>query len=173
MTMRMQLVRKPADTIDENMDRFYRNVQSVVFSKIYIQHYEYVETWEKAEDIPKFTIETEHVPGGAEISVLMEALPAEQATLSVWQLLNREDGTEVRPMHVNKDWVDKTEPGAIVSGPGGDNVKMGIWKPYAEGIDSRRIALSIAEHYEQEIDDEVYKYAQLALTLEFHRSWKK
>lgn len=168
MTMQMQLVSKPADTVDESMDRFYSNVHSLVFSRIYIQHYEYVESWEEARDIPKFSMGQEAVPEGTLITVEMEALPAEQATLSVWQLLNREDGTEVRPMHVNRDWVSKTEPGAIVSGPGGDNVKMGIWKPYADGIESRHIAKSIAEHYEQEIDDEVDKWFRLALTLEFH-----
>lgn len=166
MTMRMQLVEKPTDSIDENMDQFYKNIHSVVFEKILRKHLKIVEPWEEAEDTPKFTMEYNEVPEGMGISVLMEALPAEDATLSVWQLLNREEGTEVRPMHVSRDWESKTSVRGLTSGPGAGRT-TGIYPPWAYGIEGRMFNLAVAEDSEAAINEEVYKWARLALTLEF------
>ena len=88
----------------------------------------------------------------------MEAESAEDATLSVWQLLNREGGTAVRYMQISKDWKSKTWPvGSFPSNAGaGYTTDLGPPQP---GIESRHIAEVVADEVDDIDIQEIYEYA--------------
>jgi hypothetical protein len=102
-------------------------------------HEKYVESWETDLSTPEFYIGFDYKGAHTLIAyVKMEAESAEDATLSVWQLLNRDDGTEVRYMQISRDWKSKTWPGRFPSGPGaGHTTGLGPAQP---GIESKHIA---------------------------------
>lgn len=173
MAMRMQLVRKP------NNSGFYSwvainksahgDVYQNVIKEVIQMHEDIVNPWELEEDRPEFTYEFERKSQGLlELRVLMTSESAEQATLSVWQLLNREEGTEVRPMHVSSDWISKTTPRGLSSGPGAGH-KTGIYPPWAEGIEGREFDMAVAEHMEPFADEAVREAYEMALDKEFSR----
>ncbi len=167
MTMRMQLVKKPTDNAELNVLAAEEAVGSkAIIGEIIRMHKELVEPWELAEDTPDFVFVAEAVPGGTILYVEMRAESAEQATLSVWQLLNREEGTEVRPMHVSRDWESKTSVRGLSSGPGAGRT-TGIYKPWADGIEGRIFDVTVAEDAESRVDAIVYKAYEDALTREF------
>lgn len=128
-------------------------------------HEQYVESWETALSTPEFYIDFEYEGAHSFIaSVKMEADSAEDATLSVWQLLDRDQGTEVRYMQISKDWQSKTWPGRFPSGPGAGHT-TGLGAPQ-KGIESRHIADTVeAEVFPGGLD--IYAIYEHALQVAF------
>lgn len=116
---------------------------------------EYQNTW-KGKDKAKFpaTIDIGRV---VTLNLRLVANPAEGAKISVWELLR--EGTAVRYMHMTKDFVAKTTPGATRSGPGAGG-RASLGKPLP-GIEERQqdaainketegmVWQIITRHYEQ------------------------
>ena len=170
MTMLMQLVSKPLENSEKNiLDAVYEVGDKALRDLIIKMHKNIVAPWELEEDKPEFIELIEFTPTGSVLSVEMDAQAAEEATLSVWQLLNREDGTEVRPMHVSgppDKWESKTSVRGLESGPGAGHT-TGVYPPWADGIEGRMFDLAVAEDSEAEIDGIVRLAYEKALDREF------
>lgn len=114
------------------------------------KHREYVAPWELSGDKPAFEVEDLSERGKTVLAVSMDADAAEQASLSVWQLLDR--GTTVRYMQVSEDWESKTWPGQPFSGPGaGETTGLDLGDPQ-EGIEERKIGEMIAEQFDPDTE---------------------
>lgn len=170
MTMRMQLVSKPLENGEINIFQASEEVANEgIIGVIIRKHNKIVDPWELSIDKPTFKSVVEAIPQGEIIYVEMEAVKAEQATLSVWQLLNREEGTDVRPMHVSgppDKWESKTTVRGLESGPGA-GYTTGVYPPWAEGIEGRMFDLAVAEDSEAEMDEIVRRAYEKALDREF------
>ena len=106
-------------------------------------HENLVRPWKKAEDKPRFDIEIEMGNGEIIGLVIHRGQEAEDASISVWQLLDR--GTKIRYMQVSQDpqWVSKTWPGRTTSGAGA-GFKEGLdFKNPRGGIAKRDFAKNI------------------------------
>lgn len=169
----MKLIKKPIDGVTTHLIVRHQAIELLEIGPLAQNkemHETYVEPWELAIDKPDFTIEFErYSEGGYAGLVYMEAPTAEDASLSVWQLLNRDWGdgmaTNVRYMQVSEDWESKTKPGALTSGPGAGETE-GLGKGWP-GIESRHIADTIAEEMESGIDDTVKNIYDLAFEKAF------
>lgn len=101
-------------------------------------HETLVRPWKHAEDKPDFDIEIEMNTGEIIGYVIHKGTEAEQASLSVWQLLDR--GTRIRYMKVSKDWVSKTQRGRTTSGAGSGHTLGLDFKDPDGGIEKREFA---------------------------------
>ena len=166
MSMKMTLVKKPSGSPQSDFEQFRGTMIKGIKDgpiKSAIEDFEETHaTWELTEDKPVFNPEIVAEPGKIVFQILMEAHAAEEATLSVWQLLNREEGTAVRPMHLSSDWISKTEPGSIFSGAGAGQT-TGVFMPWDEGIEGRQWDKLIGDLTEPEAILEVGLSAQEAL----------
>lgn len=135
------------------------NLLTEDLGKVKAGHEKYVESWETALSTPEFYIDFEYEGMGTLIaSVKMEAESAEDATLSVWQLLNREGGTAVRYMQISKDWKSKTWPVGSFPSNAGAGYTTGLGPPQ-KGIESRHIAEVVADEVDDIDIQEIYEYA--------------
>jgi hypothetical protein len=109
-------------------------------------HENLVRPWERSEDKPKFDTVVVLTTGEIIGMVEMSAQEAEQASLSVWQLLDR--GTRIRYMMVSDDWVSKTWPGRTTSGAGsGHTTGLDLEDPRG-GIEERKFGENIAKEHQ-------------------------
>lgn len=158
----MPLVKKPNVQADYN--RIHKRGEKAVNDILDIgleMHKELVNPWEYSQDKPAFKKEVKEQPGFITGLIEMVAHKAEQATLSVWQLLDR--GTKVRYMQVSEEghyagkWKSKTKPGSITSGPGaGITTGLDTDEPQP-GITEREFAENIGGFLEPAADNAVDK----------------
>jgi hypothetical protein len=164
MTMKMTLVKKPSGSPQADYERFRGSVIKGILDgpiKSAVESFEETySTWVLIEDQPVFNPETVGEQGKIVFQIIMEAPSAEQATLSVWQLLER--GTDIRPMQVSSDWLSKTEPGSVVSNAGAGHT-IGIFQPWADGIEARGWIELVGDLIEPEANLEVFLSSQSAL----------
>jgi hypothetical protein len=158
----MPLVKKPNVQADYQLIH-KRGVEAVneVLDIALDQHKELVAPWEYSQDIPAFKKEVKVKPGFIIGLIELAAHKAEQATLSVWQLLDR--GTKVRYMQVSEEghyagkWKSKTKPGSITSGPGaGTTTGLDTDDP-KPGISKRDFAENIGDFVEAAADNAIDK----------------
>lgn len=123
-------------------------------------HEKYIESWETDLSKPEFYIGFDYEGAHTFMGyVAMEAEGAEDATLSVWQLLDRDQGTAVRFMQISKDWKSKTWPIGSFPSNAGAGRTTGLGPPQ-EGIESRHIAETVAEEVMPDPDIEgIYEHA--------------
>jgi len=160
--IRLKFVRKTWGA--GNLPGFIRpvveNLMEADLGEIKAGHEKYVASWETDLSKPDFSVGWNYKGRGIIIFyVMMEADSAEDATLSVWQLLDRDEGTAVRFMQISKDWKSKSYPGRFPSNAGaGHTIGLGAPQP---GIESRHIA----EEVEAEVAPDgpniqaIYEYA--------------
>ena len=164
MSMKMTLVKKPSGSPQTDFEQFrgimIKGIKDGPIKSAIEDFEETHSTWVEIEDQPVFNPEIVAEVGKVVFQVLMESPAAEQATLSVWQLLER--GTDVRPMQVSSDWLSKTEPGSIFSSAG-DGQTVGIFQPWAEGIVGRDWIKVVGDLEEPGANLEVNLAAQAAL----------
>jgi len=88
----------------------------------------------------------------------LNAVSAEQATLSVWQLLDR--GTKVRYMGLSEDWASKTAPNSLSVGAG-DGYVTGIGKRALLGIESRNFDENVNVLLESYVEDVLQQFIEV------------
>lgn len=125
-----------------------KHVKGVAFS-----HENLVRPWKKSEDKPDFDVEIVMNTGDIIGYVIHKGTEAEDASISVWQLLNK--GTRIRYMKVSKDWVSKTWPGRISSGSGSGHTLELDFKDPDGGIAARNFAENIAKASEVSAESSV------------------
>jgi len=153
----MPLTKRP--NVHEDYKRIHKRGDAAVkvaLKAVEKRHKKLVEPWKRSEDKPDFGHFTQVQPGRIVGVVVMQAQKAEQATLSVWQLLNK--GTRIRYMMLSQEghpagkWISKTSAGSITSGPGG-GVRMGLDLEDPEGgIHKREFDKNVAEAVEAMVD---------------------
>lgn len=150
----MPLIQKP--NMNSRIQTIRQNAAASIFEhvkRVAEKHEGVVEGWEKSRDVPRFkasvNIERAKIVG----SVLMSGRDAQQAQITVWQLLDQ--GTKVRFMQLSSDWQSKTAPGQLRSGPGRGK-KMGIDKEAPEpGIRARKFGETVAKEMKGDADKSV------------------
>ena len=166
MSMKMTLVRKPSGSPATDYEQFRGTViQKILDGPIAsaVEDFEDTQaTWEDSGEMSFFNPETVAEPGQIVFRILMEGPSAEQATLSVWQLLEGGTIEGGRPMHVSEDWLSKTWPGEIIAGAGA-GYTTGIYPPWANGIEPRNWIELIGDLTEPEAILEVGSAARAAL----------
>lgn len=124
------------------------HVKGVAFA-----HEDLVRPWKESRDKPDFDIEIEMNTGEIIGYVIHKGTEAEQASLSVWQLLNR--GTRIRYMMVSEDWASKTSPGRTSSGAGSGFTTGLDFEDPRGGIEKREFAKNIAKEAKTSADSSV------------------
>ena len=124
------------------------HVKGVAFA-----HTNLVRPWKEAKDKPDFDIEIEMNTGEIIGYVIHEGAEAEQASLSVWQLLDR--GTRIRYMKISKDWVSKTSRGRTTSGAGSGRTLGLDFEDPDGGIEKREFAKFIGLEAKTSADSSV------------------
>ena len=103
------------------------------------EHEKFVSTWQNTPI--SFGLENKVEAYKVTVAIVKSDQPAEQATLSVWELLDR--GTDIRYMHVSVDFESKTAPRRIQSEIGAGHVTgLGFPNP---GIEKRLIKQTVNE----------------------------
>ncbi len=118
-----------------------------------LAHKNLVGPWKKAEDKPEFDVEIEMGSGEIIGLVIHKGTEAEDASLSVWQLLDR--GTRIRYMKLSKDWVSKTAVGRTSSGAGAGHTLGLDFKNPDGGIAKREFAKNIGKESKPSADSSV------------------
>lgn len=176
MKLAIRLVSRPepaaisAATIRNQIES---DVTRFVEDRIKTAHEANVSTWEGGgiepnfggSDIPTFKTSSSSGNEGVLVSLEMEAAAAEDADLSVWQLLDR--GTRVRYMIVSEDWSSKTEP-RVIGASGGAGEKLGLdFEDPDPGIEEREFSETIGELHEPELDGLVRRAIDVGISKAF------
>ena len=150
----MPLVQKP--DITGRIQTIRQNAATSVFGhvkRVAKKHEGVVQGWQKSRDIPTFKSAVNIERGKIVGTVLMSGRDAQQAQITVWQLLDQ--GTRVRFMQLSPDWQSKTAPGQLRSGPGRGK-KLGIDKEAPEpGIRARKFGETVAKEMKGDADRSV------------------
>lgn len=137
---RFKVVSKP-DIVKRYRRRRVRvkNAMTSVVSKATADRNDFVSYWE-SQDRPRFTFFSEDTGNKIRVGIVKQDEPAESATLSVWELLDR--GTNLRFMQLSEDWSSKTAPG---------NIEKFAGSGHTTGINMKNVRPGIAP---REFDEE-------------------
>jgi len=148
----------PKQTTDQIIDRINREAEAAVKKSglIIVRKADGVADSWSAENTPDWDVEVSRGNKGAKASVSRDGEPAESATLTVWELLDK--GTATRFMGLSSDWISKTSPGSLQSGTGQGHT-TGLSKLDKGGIEAR----SFEDQIWQEVAPEIDKIVESAI----------